>query len=69
MSADPINRADWLHDQAQPASLLLSAATMQLEQATISRVEPSAIRIPGHVHPILAYQICGLDGSDESRVL
>jgi adenylate cyclase len=69
MSGDTINLAVWLQYQAQPGSLLVSAATMQLVQDTISRVEPSAIRIPGHVHPIMAYQICGLDGSDESRVL
>ena len=62
MSGDTINLAVWLQYQAQPGRLLVSAATMQLVQGTISRVEPSAIRIPGHADPIIAYNIHGRDG-------
>ena len=62
MSGDTINLAIWLQYQAQPGRLMVSAATMQLVQDTVSRIEPSAIRIPGHAEPIMAYSIHGRDG-------
>jgi class 3 adenylate cyclase len=69
LSGDTVNLAVWLQYQAQPGRLLVSAATMQLVQDTVSGIEPSAIRIPGHAEPIMAYQIYRLDESDASRVL
>jgi adenylate cyclase len=69
LSGDTVNLAVWLQYQAQPGRLLVSATTMQLVQDTVSCIEPSAIRIPGHADPIMAYQICRVDESDASRVL
>jgi len=62
MSGDTVNLAVWLQYQAQPGKLLVSAATMQWVQDTVSCIEPSAIRIPGHAEPIMAYHIHGRDG-------
>ena len=62
MSGDTVNLAVWLQYQAQPGKLLVSAATMQWVQDTVSCIEPSAIRIPGHAEPIMAYHIQGRDG-------
>ena len=62
MSGDTVNLAVWLQYQAPPGRLLVSAATMQLVQDTVSCIEPSAIRIPGHAEPIMAYHIQGRDG-------
>jgi DNA-binding winged helix-turn-helix (wHTH) protein len=69
LSGDTVNLAVWLQYQAQPGRLLVSAATMQRIRDIDMCIEPIAIRIPGHADPIMAYQICGLDGSGENRVL
>jgi class 3 adenylate cyclase len=69
LSGDTVNLAVWLQYQAQPGRLLVSVATMQRIRDIDICIEPSAIRIPGHADPIMAYQICGLDGSGENRVL
>jgi class 3 adenylate cyclase len=55
------NLAIWFQHQAEPGTILMSGATMRLVEDVISDAEPGTIRVPGHAHPIVAYQLSGLN--------
>jgi len=60
LTGETPNLAIWFQYQAEPNTILISAATMRLVEDIVSNAERGAIRIPGHTNLITSYKLSGL---------
>ncbi|MGE3537848.1 MAG: winged helix-turn-helix domain-containing protein [Candidatus Tectimicrobiota bacterium] len=61
-TAETTTLAIWLQYHATAGVVLLSKATLPLVHEVVPCVEHGAVRLPGHVEPIMAYRIRGQEG-------
>jgi class 3 adenylate cyclase len=59
LTGETPNLAIWFQYQAEPNTILLSAATMRLVEDIVS-AERGVIRVPGHKNLITSYKLSGL---------
>jgi class 3 adenylate cyclase len=60
LTGETPNLAIWFQYQAEPNTILISAATMRLVGDIVSNVERGSIRVPGHTNLVAAYKLSGL---------